>query len=53
MEAGVLMTGVIWAKYGLWAKKALTLDQNIEAGQWIVFATWPDDLKRTLFSSLR
>lgn len=40
------MVGVIWAKYGLWCKKALTLDENIKAGQWIVFATWPDDLRR-------
>ena len=36
---------MIWAKYGLWCKKALTLDENIKAGQWIVFTTIPDDLR--------
>jgi hypothetical protein len=42
------VVGVIWAKYGLWCKKALSLDENITAGQWIVFATVPDDLRRKM-----
>ena len=42
------MVGVIWAKYGLWCKKALSLDDNIKAGQWIVFTTVPDDLRRKM-----
>jgi hypothetical protein len=37
---------VIWAKYGLWCSKSLSAEDNFKRGQWIVFGTWPETLKR-------
>jgi hypothetical protein len=40
-----LKIGVIWGKYGLWWRKALSEEDNLMKGEWIVWGTWPEALK--------
>ena len=48
LNASVLILGVIWAKYGLWRSKSLSREDNLLKGEWIIFGTWPDNLKRNV-----
>jgi len=38
--------GVIWAKYGLWWRKALSQEDNLKRGEWVIWGVWPENLKR-------
>jgi hypothetical protein len=40
-----LISGVIWGKYGLWVSERLSEEDNLMRGQWLIFGTWPADLK--------
>ena len=40
-----LSIGVMWAKYALWVTERLSDEDNLNRGQWMVFGTWPNNLK--------
>ena len=40
-----LSVGVVWAKYALWVTERLSDEDNLKRGQWMVFGTWPKNLK--------
>lgn len=47
LKSPMLIPGVIWGKYGLWVSESLSEEDNLMRGQWLVFGTWPADLKCT------
>ena len=44
--------GVIWAKYGLWWRKALSQEENMKKGEWVIWGVWPENLKRSFCNSM-